>query len=192
VSTPELTRVKSKIAAAFADLPQPEPGEIACDCVSKTCEGLAMDAEFKPHSWQTVPAALIDKYAQSLPIFTDPGYQYYLPAYMMRALENPDSEVWEACILGLPGSGAGSALMPPLAVHPGDSINQFQKVTELLEAYEEERLNDFTVPQIDAMIEFVEYLIAHPTSKTNQLIEELFSRSECLSSFLDAQKQQPD
>lgn len=148
-----------------------------------------MEADFTPYSWQTVPCELVDKYAQSLPIFTDLGFQYFLPAYMMRALEKPDGEVWEACILGLPGSGAGNALLPPLAVLPGQSLNQFQKVTELLEAHEVERLNDFTLPQIEAMIEFVEYLIANPTEKTNQLLEELFSRSECLSSFLDAHGQ---
>jgi hypothetical protein len=177
------------IAAAFADVVHPDAGEIACDCLSKTCEGLAMESEFKPFSWQNVPAQIVDKYARSLPIFTDQGFKYFLPAYMMRALENPDGEVWQEVILGLPGSGAGASLLPPMTVLPGQSMNEFQKVTELLEAHEEERLHEFTTLQIEAMIEFVEYLIANPTERTDEFIEELFSRSESLGAYLSKQSE---
>ncbi len=146
-----------------------------------------MEAEFKPFSWQNVPAQIVDKYAQSLPIFTDQGYQYFLPAYMLRALETPDSEVWEAVILGLPGGGAGAAFLPPMPVLPEQSIHMLQKVSQLLEEHEVERLRDFTVPQIEAMIEFVEYLIANPSEKTDDVIEDLFTRAESMDAFLQAQ-----
>lgn len=187
MSAPELERAKDKIRAAFADVVHPDQGEIACDCVSKTCEGLAMEAEFKPFSWRNVPAELVDKYAQSLPIFTDLGFQYFLPAYMMRALKNPDSEVWEAVILGLPGSGAGAAFLPPMPVLPEQSIDNLQKVSQLLEEHEVERLRDFTVPQIEAMIEFVEYLVANPSQRTEDFIEDLFTRAESMDEFLRSQ-----
>jgi len=187
VSAPELERAKERIRIAFADVVHPDAGEIACDCVSKTCEGLAMEAEFKPFTWQNVPAEIVDRYAQSLPIFTDLGYQYFLPAYMMRALDNPDGEVWEAVILGLPGGGAAAAFLPPMPVQAEQSIDNLQKVAQLLEEHEEERLRDFTTAQIEAMIEFVEYLIANPTERTEDFIEDLFTRAESMDEFLRQQ-----
>lgn len=186
MSAPELKRVKEKIRLAFASVVHPDQGEIACDCVSKTCEGLAMEAEFKPFSWQDVPDEIVDKYAQSLPIFTDQGYQYFLPAYMLRALDTPDSEVWEEVILGLPGGGAGAAFLPPMPAMPEQSIHMLQKVSQLLEEHEVERLRDFTRPQIEAMIEFVEYLIANPSERTDDVIEDLFTRAESMDAFLRA------
>lgn len=185
LSTPALNRVREKIKAAFADVVHPAAGEIACDCESKSCEGLAMEVEFKPFSWQDVPGRVVDKFAQSLPIFTDQGYQYFLPAYMMRALEKPDGDVWEAVISGLPGGSPGLPLLPPDAMLPGLS-NEFLKVTQLLEEHESERLDEFTGAQIEAMIEFVEYLIAYPSERTPDFIEELFSRSESLAAYLRA------
>lgn len=185
MSAAELERAKERIRTAFADVPHPADGEIACDCQSASCEGLLMEAEFKPFSWQNVPSELIDKFAQSLPIFTTEGYRYFLPAYMMRALENPDSEVWEAVILGLPGIGAAAGFMPPMQMAlPEESIHNLHKVAQLLEAHEEDRLNDFSIIQIGAMVEFVEYLIANPTSRTEDFIEDLFEKAESLDAFL--------
>ncbi len=144
-----------------------------------------MEAEFKPFTWQNVPDSLVDKYANSLPIFTDQGLQYFLPAYMLRALAAPDGDVWEAVILGLPGSAAGASLLPPDSVLPDQSLDLFQRVSILMQNEETERLRDFSIAQVEAMSEFVEYLIANPTNRTDELIEELFARSEFLGAFLD-------
>jgi hypothetical protein len=192
VSAPELERVKERITSAFADVPHPEDGEIACECKSALCEGLAMEAEFKPFNWQKVPGEVIDKFAQSLPIFTAEGYRYFLPAYMMRALDTADSEVWEAVILGLPGSGGAAEFLPPVENEVAEpSLSMFHKVAQLLEEHEEERLNDFNALQIEAMIEFVEYLVANPTSRTEDFIEDLFTKAESLDAYLGQQNLRP-
>lgn len=146
-----------------------------------------MEADFRPYTWQNVPSELVDKYAQSLPIFTDQGYVYYLPAYMMRALDEPDGEVWEAVILALPGGSGGASIIPAL---PGDSqahdLNMLQKVSQLLEEHEEARLHDFSDRQIEAIIEFIECLVANPSERTEDFLEDLFNRAESMDAYLRA------
>ncbi len=186
MSASELERVKERIGTAFVDLTHPAVGEIACDCLSVSCEGLIMEREFEPFLWQNVPGDLVDRFASSLPIFTAEGYRYFLPAYMLRALESPDSEVWEAVIHGLPGVvGGAAAFLPPMQMDlPEQSMNMLQKVAQLLEEHEEDRLHDFSRTQIEAMVEFVEYLIANPSARTEDFIEDLFGKAESLEAFL--------
>ena len=76
---------------------------------------------------------------------------------------------------------------PPMPVAPEQSIHMLQKVSQLLEEHEVERLRDFSQPQIEAMIEFVEYLIANPSERTDDVIEDLFTRAESMDAFLRAQ-----
>jgi len=86
---PEARRaeVHDAILRAFSSLAQPRGAELAphqCD----ECDELR--ASLSSHPFDRVPDEMLDSQYSSLPLLGPLGLQYYLPAYMLRALKEPD------------------------------------------------------------------------------------------------------
>ncbi len=88
--TVEQTRkeeIKQAIRGAFADVPY--PGDAAI--VPRHCdEEEEIRRDFKGYHWREVPHAVISYNYFALPLFSDKGIQFYLPAYILAGLEGDD------------------------------------------------------------------------------------------------------
>jgi len=78
--------VRDAILRAFGSLEQPRGAELAphqCD----ECDELRNN--LSSHRFDQVPDEVLDGEYSSLPLLGPLGLQYYLPAYMLRALKQP-------------------------------------------------------------------------------------------------------
>jgi hypothetical protein len=82
--------VRDAIVKAFADVPKPEP-QVVLVCQCAHC--LSLRDEFLPYTWDNVPAECVDRQSTHLSLFTPPAFQYYLPTYLLRAIEDPKGDV---------------------------------------------------------------------------------------------------
>jgi len=90
--------LKGEIRAAFRHVDKPDAGRIApheCD----ECDELRDDLH--PYDSASVPDALLDRHACDLPLLSDEAKQYYLPAWMIRSIEDPESNCTEALLSAL-------------------------------------------------------------------------------------------
>ena len=86
--------------AAFPKSAPPLPENLTehrCD----ECDGVKDD--FSGVEWWSADGALIDKNYEELPLFTLEAFHYYLPAFLLRAVDafDPDNEVLEFSIYSL-------------------------------------------------------------------------------------------
>lgn len=90
------------IGRAFADVPRPgeRPLQItphACPECDEVAENLAK------HTVKSLPPNLIDHHSTALPLLSPEAFHYWLPAWMIRALDDPDGDVIELTIFQLAG-----------------------------------------------------------------------------------------
>ena len=87
------------IEAAFAKAPYPAaPHEIvACPC--DECSRLA--ADLWHHGRAELPTAVIERHFSDLPLLSSKAIAYYLPRWMVYALDNPESEVMDFVVYHL-------------------------------------------------------------------------------------------
>jgi hypothetical protein len=80
-------RVRQSVASAFAEATRPSGHDLApheCD----ECEQIR--GVLGSYHFNSLPNDVLDWFADSLPLLGPKGLNYYLPAYMFRALSNPD------------------------------------------------------------------------------------------------------
>jgi hypothetical protein len=84
-SQDDLSRMRAEIVAAFADARRPDEDDIIVhDC--DDCQ--ALRGAFAPLRWDEVPDPVIETHASSLPLFSPTAFAYFLPAYLLYALEH--------------------------------------------------------------------------------------------------------
>jgi hypothetical protein len=82
--------LRTQVLAAFAVVPKPPATDIAphrCPECDELVEGLS------PFSAEAVPDSVFSKHAWDLPLLSDDAKQYYLPAWLLRAIPK---DSWDA------------------------------------------------------------------------------------------------
>ena len=101
--TPEqLSQLRERILASFPMGEPPSSEQIT----SHACEECAdVTTAFSGVKWWSADPALIDDSVDALPLFTPAAYRYYLPAFLLRALEpfDPDNLVAQFSVYTLNG-----------------------------------------------------------------------------------------
>jgi hypothetical protein len=102
-TTPEqIEQLRQTILATFPMADPPPHNEIT----SHPCDECAeVASDFSGVKWWSADPVLIDENFDDLPLFTPRAYRYYLPAFLLRALDSfdPDNLVTEFCIFDLSG-----------------------------------------------------------------------------------------
>src|SRR5262249_34581346 len=102
VTPAQLQSLRERILASFPMTDPPSSNDIT----SHPCEECAeLTTAFSGVKWWSADPTLIDESFDDLPLFTAPAYRYYLPAFLLRALEmfDPDNLVTQFCLFALTG-----------------------------------------------------------------------------------------
>jgi hypothetical protein len=99
--------------------------------------------------WRHVPALSLDECDAALSHATPLSWLFYIPAYMKRALELLDDDSPDS---NLPGS---------VIFHLS-----FQRSQQGLSWYALERFKQLTSQQVEAVVAFLNYIVAHPSEST--------------------------
>jgi hypothetical protein len=92
--------LKYYIIEAFKDIPMPDY-ELLTPHKCDECD--YVKSSFRNQHWLTIDPRIIENCYDKLPLLSQEGYQYFLPAYMIYALNsmNPESEVIQFLIYSL-------------------------------------------------------------------------------------------
>ena len=96
-SQKQVEELRRKILATF---PKTDP-PLAESITSHPCEECAgVTKDFGGVRWWSADDSLIDENFDKLPLFTPEAYHYYLPAFLLRALNefDPDNLVVQFCL----------------------------------------------------------------------------------------------
>lgn len=80
-------QLRSLIVEAFLAIPHPGRDKIT-EHQCEECDQLR--DTFAPLRWESALPEIIDSNFGQLPLFTPEAYRYYLPAYLLRSLDNFD------------------------------------------------------------------------------------------------------
>ena len=128
-----------EIRDAFGDMPYPGTEYITNDLEGNDLERKQIREGFSRYeSWLDVSRELLVQERDALPLFEPQGFRFYLPAYMLFALEDYE----------------GADMIPESIVH---SLTLPDAGTELYE-FVRERLVLFNEEQRKAVLHFLEYL----------------------------------
>lgn len=131
-----------EIKTAFGDMPYPAAEYIVNDWGGSDLERKRIREEFSGYeNWLDVPRELLLQERDALPLFEPQGFRFYLPAYMLFAIEDYD----------------GADTIPESIVH---SLTLPDAGMELYE-FVRERLMLFDEVQRKALLHFLEYLEIH-------------------------------
>jgi len=87
--------LKLEIREAFREVEKPEAETITPhECLE--CDELRRDL----HQYDSgnVPDAVLDEHVSDLPLLSDDAKQYYLPAWIVRSIEDPESNYTQALL----------------------------------------------------------------------------------------------
>ncbi len=96
----DIQNLRAKIIDAFSSTPHPGKRNIT----GHECEECyELRDTFSPLKWDAVPPEIIDDNFGQLSLFTPEAYRYFLPAYLLRCLDNfdPDNRICEFVIYSL-------------------------------------------------------------------------------------------
>ncbi len=94
----ERDALKLEILAAFRHVQKPSAEQIVpheCD----ECDELKNDLH--PYDSESVPDEVVDKHQWDLPLLSDDAKQYYLPAWIVRSIDDPQSNYTDAFLSAL-------------------------------------------------------------------------------------------
>ncbi len=87
-----------KIETAFSDVAPPASNNI----IEHECQECRdVERNFRNQSWRNIEPEKIKWAYDKLPLFTPEAYIYFLPAFMLYSLREPESEVCEFLVYGL-------------------------------------------------------------------------------------------
>lgn len=93
--------IRQGVEAAF-----PIDYPVGMEIVSHRChECDRVERDFRDVVWKEVPASVVEYHFDSLPLFTPRAFRYFLPAYIMASLTDPESNVPEFLFYSLEASG---------------------------------------------------------------------------------------
>ena len=93
----DITALETSIRQAFADTPY--PGDE--NTVGYPREEPELLNDLKGRTPWDLPQKLVEKHFGHIPLLTDDGKKYFLPAYMLVALRDPESIVGEFTVCSL-------------------------------------------------------------------------------------------
>jgi uncharacterized protein DUF6714 len=93
-------QVKQAIREAFADVPH--PGDEAI-CNAKDWEGMDINWDFRGYGWRELPRAVATFHNSSLSLMLPGGLHFYLPTYLLMALDGVGDTVTERVMYSLGG-----------------------------------------------------------------------------------------
>jgi hypothetical protein len=93
-------QVKQAIREAFADVPH--PGDQAI-CNPKDWEGMDINWDFRGYGWRELPRAVATFHNSSLSLMLPGGLHFYLPTYLLMALDGVGDTVPERVMYSLGG-----------------------------------------------------------------------------------------
>lgn len=79
-------QIRQAILSAFADVPYPGDHDIAYS--STAWDGIAINHDFKGYHWRDLPRGLLAFHHDVLSFFSIEGLHFFLPAYLLTALED--------------------------------------------------------------------------------------------------------
>jgi hypothetical protein len=131
----KLDALRQKILEAFPKIDPPGPENITSH-PCKECDGVRND--FRGVHWWAAGDALIDENFDNLALFTPEAYHYFLPAFLLRALNafDPDNLVLQFCIYSLSPTK-----------------------TPIDDPWYRARLNQFTPAQSSVIVKFLECVL---------------------------------
>ena len=95
---PDRNLLKLAIRESFADVARPAQLELISH---RCCECDELAADLHPHGAFDLPEAVFARHVWDLPLLSDDGKRYYLPAWLLRALEADDPGAADAVIYAL-------------------------------------------------------------------------------------------
>lgn len=90
--------LRSLILAAFAQVPKPALAQLA---PHRCCECDDLAAALHPHTATGLPPYLLQRHVWDLPLLSDEGKHYYLPAWLLDALRDDESSATDAVLYAL-------------------------------------------------------------------------------------------
>lgn len=148
--------LQQNITDAFADLRRPAGGEIVghdCDECSRIRSDLA------PYAWSQVPGEVLEYHCDSFPLLTPQAFRYYLPGFVIYALNNPDSAVARWVIENLRDLGQPNDFWVSRAEFTEPQKTAIRKVLHFI--YESPQFRQYRADSFDALILWGE----HPNPK---------------------------
>ncbi len=130
----KIEALKTKIRDSFSNSKPPAKQDITvCDC----WECLALREDFSGLEWQTLNPEIMER-NQLLSLFSAEGLHYFLPAYLLHALNNfsEDSDFLSSTIISL----------TPGKEEPGDA------------EYSKDKFRLFTDAQLEIVFEFLDLI----------------------------------
>lgn len=79
--------VREMVYDAFADTAAPDAAAIAPDCWDLDLERSEIRSAFGEYAWHELPPATLARHRQALFFLTPTAWAYYLPAYMLAAID---------------------------------------------------------------------------------------------------------
>lgn len=101
--------LRQEILSAFADVPKPPLDALA---PHRCCECGELAAALHPHAAAAVPGEVLRRHVWDLPLLSDEGKQYYLPAWLLSEVENPSSDAIDAVVYALDTDHRWSPAVP--------------------------------------------------------------------------------
>ncbi|HMN45857.1 MAG TPA: hypothetical protein PKE27_14865 [Povalibacter sp.] len=87
--------LKLEVGAAFKVSRKPVEADIAPhECLE--CDELRV--ALAPYEWLNIPDGVLDKHRWDMPLLSDDGKQYYLPAWLIRSINEPESDYTDALL----------------------------------------------------------------------------------------------
>lgn len=160
ISKDRLEALKQRVVRAFADVPYPK-GPIApheCD----ECHGVEKD--FMNQDWKTIDPSIVEENFGKLPLFSPEAFHFFLPAYLVYALENPAHERGEV------------AEFTTYALTPGKEIKESP-------SWWRERFKHFTREQFELVYEYLD--LARETEEFDNFVVAIERGKERLKKYIE-------
>jgi hypothetical protein len=132
-------QLMQQIEGAFTDTPYPGDERIAYSPNTWECEELNTD--FRGMSWKDVPREVLRRHSQDLALFSTEGFRYYLPTYLLAALDDFwDVREFVLSHLTLPEAPTGEPEQRSFALRRFEHLSPAQKraVRACLEYFRDE------------------------------------------------------
>ncbi len=94
----ETTDLRREIEEAFGDLPKPEITLRVAQAMDYYCEPETPEElqrlrdQDNYEQWQEIPDSDLEKYCEAIYFLDSAAYKYYLPAFMLYCINNPDTD----------------------------------------------------------------------------------------------------